>query len=71
MDNELNDLRVIDLMIPGCNEWDVEAVTDLFCDRDAKEIISIPLPFNGIADRLVWQFSNDGLRDGVERVYIC
>lgn len=38
-------IKVCDLFIyiPGCQEWNVELIQELFNDRDCHEILNIPL----------------------------
>lgn len=55
------DMKVQDLMIPGCREWDVELISEYFNDRDARAIVSIPLREDGSDDVRIWHYSKDGV----------
>ena len=55
---ELEDLRVSDLLILGRLEWDVEMLEELFVARDVVEIKCIPLSQSFAADQHVWHFEN-------------
>ncbi|CAN1324950.1 Putative ribonuclease H protein At1g65750, partial [Linum perenne] len=60
MDDDLSDLTVQELEIPGMVEWDVEHIEMMFNDRDAALILSL-LPLDPRRhDRLVWHFSRNG-----------
>lgn len=50
---ELSFLKVMDLMIPGCKEWDLELLHDYFNERDVKEITSIPLSQSICSDKQI------------------
>ncbi|CAN1769951.1 Putative ribonuclease H protein At1g65750 [Linum perenne] len=58
--DDLEDLVVSDLMIPGLLEWDEEHVSMIFNDKDATVILNTPLPRYRSSDKLVWHFSKDG-----------
>ncbi|CAN1120827.1 hypothetical protein LINPERHAP1_LOCUS17268 [Linum perenne] len=58
--DDLGDLVVSDLMIPGLLEWDEEHVSMIFNDKDAAVILNTPLPRYRCSDKLVWHFSKDG-----------
>ena len=49
----LENIRVCDLFIPSHSNWDVELVNEIFNDRDAREILSIPLSGRNGHDCLV------------------
>lgn len=51
---ELQDLKVQDLMIPFSTSWDIELIEEIFCERDVKEILSIPLQNDGLTDFRIW-----------------
>ncbi|CAN1129424.1 Putative ribonuclease H protein At1g65750 [Linum perenne] len=53
-------LKVCDLLIPGLLEWDQEIIESLFEQRDAKEIVSVPLGIGGLADKLIWHYDQKG-----------
>ncbi|KAK6157968.1 hypothetical protein DH2020_005282 [Rehmannia glutinosa] len=57
---ELKDLKVNDLFIPGCREWDLELVEEIFCHRDAQQIANIPLAERAYEDTHVWHFDKKG-----------
>lgn len=42
------------------NEWDCEAIQDLFGQRDARLILSIPLSVGSPNDKLIWIHEKDG-----------
>lgn len=60
MDNELIDLRVCDLMVPGSLCWDYEMLNELFCPRDVSEICNYPLSVRWTEDKYIWHFTIDG-----------
>lgn len=51
MMHELSNILVNDLFTPGCIEWDVELVEELFNERDRVAILSIPLNPLGCVDK--------------------
>ncbi|KAK6152121.1 hypothetical protein DH2020_014756 [Rehmannia glutinosa] len=57
----LEDLRVRDLFLENSNRWDVELISNLFNENEAKLIKSIPLCQHSRPDRLVWHHSKDGV----------
>lgn len=46
MSEAIEDKKVTSLMVTGHNEWDADLVNDIFCERDANLILSIPLGCN-------------------------
>ncbi|CAN1779651.1 Putative ribonuclease H protein At1g65750 [Linum perenne] len=59
-DESLEGLKVCDLLIPGLLEWDQEIIESLFEQRDAEEIVSVPLGVGGLADKLIWHYDQKG-----------
>lgn len=41
-------------------EWDVDAVRDIFEQRDANLILSIPLPVGAKQDKIIWTHEDNG-----------
>ncbi|XVF84856.1 hypothetical protein PTKIN_Ptkin17bG0073100 [Pterospermum kingtungense] len=60
LDDEFGDLRVCDLFVLGHKEWDVELINGVFKERDAIEIVSIPLYSSWSANQRLWHFSKTG-----------
>ncbi|XVE70642.1 hypothetical protein DITRI_Ditri10aG0087600 [Diplodiscus trichospermus] len=60
MNAKLSMLKVNDLMVPSCWEWDIECINDLFSSRDRDAILSIPLCYGAMSDECIWHFSKDG-----------
>ncbi|XP_074327492.1 uncharacterized protein LOC141665405 [Apium graveolens] len=59
-DNEaIRDRNVDALMIPGQYAWDVDVIKDVFVDRDAKLILSIPLR-DADSDCWFWKWDKKG-----------
>lgn len=56
----LNLINVCDLMITGCNQWDIELFNELFVPRDVTEIIKIPISSSSLDDCRVWYFAKNG-----------
>lgn len=56
----LNGSKVDALLIPGQNEWDEDLVKDIFVERDARLILSIPLSGTG-NDLWFWNKEKMGL----------
>ncbi|XVE54770.1 hypothetical protein DITRI_Ditri03aG0108300 [Diplodiscus trichospermus] len=48
-------------MVPGCKEWDVKLLQELFVERDVIEIPDIPLSRALVDDIKVWHFTKDGI----------
>ncbi|CAN1345493.1 hypothetical protein LINPERPRIM_LOCUS40382 [Linum perenne] len=55
--NDMGEICVKDLMIPGTKEWDTELIEDVFSSRDAHEILSIALSPQEATDERIWQLS--------------
>lgn len=55
----LANLKVVDLFVPGCRQWDVEMLHELFSPRDVDEIMTIPLWSVALADKCIWYFSKE------------
>ncbi|XVF55323.1 hypothetical protein PTKIN_Ptkin06aG0027900 [Pterospermum kingtungense] len=53
-------MSVHDLMIPGTYEWDIELISDVFDQRDVREISSIPLSRHGGHDQMIWHCTKNG-----------
>ena len=53
---DLEQTRVHDLWIPNCREWDIELLGELFIERDARVVASIPLSSSEHRDSLIWHF---------------
>ncbi|KAL0414362.1 UNVERIFIED_CONTAM: hypothetical protein Sradi_1637900 [Sesamum radiatum] len=53
----LFNLRVSDLMIPCCHEWDMSRIRTLFWQEDSDLISSIPLSFTATRDIRIWHYS--------------
>lgn len=47
-------------MNPGCMEWDVELIGDLFQECDVNEILAIPLSQRPLTDKIIWHYSPKG-----------
>ncbi|KAK6126239.1 hypothetical protein DH2020_040011 [Rehmannia glutinosa] len=60
MNMHLHSLTVNELFIPGCSQWDVELLEELFCERDVKQILSISLSNSCCDDVRVWHFDKKG-----------
>ncbi|CAN1191764.1 Uncharacterized mitochondrial protein AtMg00310 [Linum perenne] len=60
-DDELNGLKVCDLLIPGLFEWDQELLEGLFEPRDVQAIIDIPLGVGGTTDKRIWHCDKKGI----------
>ncbi|KAK6141980.1 hypothetical protein DH2020_020745 [Rehmannia glutinosa] len=56
----LENLLVSDLFIPGCNQWDIELVEDIFDREDVDKILSLPAGNNEEDDMLIWHFDAKG-----------
>ncbi|CAN0886231.1 Putative ribonuclease H protein At1g65750 [Linum grandiflorum] len=53
-------MRVMDLINPGSREWKSELIGQIFCSRDAHEIMAIPVHVASGSDRRIWHYSKDG-----------
>ena len=53
----LENTRVLELIKPGTNEWNLELLQQLFCARDISMIESIPLCSRKVDDTLFWPFT--------------
>lgn len=51
----LEEAPVSSLMKTGKNEWDDDIVREIFNNRDASQILSIPLPVVQREDKLIWK----------------
>ncbi|CAN1274310.1 Putative ribonuclease H protein At1g65750 [Linum perenne] len=60
-DDELNGLKVCDLLIPGLFEWDQELLEGLFEPREVQAIIDIPLGVGGTTDKRIWHYDKKGI----------
>ena len=58
--HDLAHLKVHDLWIHSCKEWDVELLGEIFSPRDAQAIASIPLSSKSPPDSLIWHWDNHG-----------
>lgn len=59
-DNEAIRNRTVDaLMIPGQQAWDIDVIKDVFIERDAQLILSIPLS-EADSDRWFWKWDKRG-----------
>ncbi|RVW56574.1 hypothetical protein CK203_086747 [Vitis vinifera] len=58
--HDLAHLKVHDLWIHGCKEWDMELLGKIFSPRDAQAIASIPLSSKSLPDSLIWHWDNHG-----------
>lgn len=47
LDDEIKDICVTDLMVPGLKEWYVELVQDMFTKLDSNAILNSPLMGEG------------------------
>ncbi|CAN1794473.1 Putative ribonuclease H protein At1g65750 [Linum perenne] len=56
----LEDLRVMDLWIPGTKCWDEELLEDLFIPDDVEAILRLTPTSNNDEDTMIWQVSTDG-----------
>ncbi|CAN1318259.1 Putative ribonuclease H protein At1g65750 [Linum perenne] len=59
-DETLAGLKVADLLIPGCYEWDHELIEGIFEQRDVQEILNVPLGVGGQVDKLIWHYDEKG-----------
>ncbi|XP_073152635.1 uncharacterized protein [Henckelia pumila] len=57
---DLQEMRVHNLMIPGHKEWDIELIHEIFNERDISRITSIPLGMSNFEDLLIWHFTDNG-----------
>ena len=53
----LENMRVLELIKPGTNEWNLELLQPLLCARDISMIESIPLCSRKVDDTLFWPFT--------------
>lgn len=51
---------VAELMIPGCKQWDVELINELFNARDTCEILKMPLQEAPVEDTRIWHYNKNG-----------
>ncbi|CAN1127140.1 Putative ribonuclease H protein At1g65750 [Linum perenne] len=58
--DDLIDLRVNDLWIPGTRQWDVELIEELFNAEDANAISGTTLGEGCDSDTPIWHFSRHG-----------
>ena len=56
----LENMRVLELIKPSTNEWNLELLQQLFCARDISMIESIPLCSRKVDDTLFWPFTLSG-----------
>jgi hypothetical protein len=54
--NNENLSKVSDLIDVNQGCWNRNRVSELFCDRDANEILKIPLVNLGKRDEIIWRF---------------
>lgn len=57
--DDLQTMKVQELMILGCREWDVELISDMFLEKNIKVILSIPLREDLSPDVWVWNHSKN------------
>ncbi|EPS58663.1 hypothetical protein M569_16150, partial [Genlisea aurea] len=55
------DMRVSDLIIPRRGCWNKSKVREVFAPIDAEAILSIPLAKTESEDKLIWNYSLDGI----------
>ena len=53
----LENMRVLELIKSGTNEWNLELLQPLLCARDISMIESIPLCSRKVDDTLFWPFT--------------
>ena len=53
-------MRVLELIKPSTNEWNLELLQQLLCARDISLIESIPLCSRKVDDTLFWPFTLSG-----------
>ncbi|CAN1163492.1 Putative ribonuclease H protein At1g65750 [Linum perenne] len=56
----MEDMCVRDLMIPELSQWDTELIEEIFNERDAEEILKIPLRSTVDGDGIIWAHSKHG-----------
>ncbi|XP_019168807.1 PREDICTED: uncharacterized protein LOC109164714 [Ipomoea nil] len=49
------------LMCVNTSQWHLGVVRDIFCERDVKKIMSVPIPSAGVRDSLYWYKEMNGL----------
>ncbi|CAN0888737.1 Transposon TX1 uncharacterized 149 kDa protein [Linum grandiflorum] len=59
--DELSNLHVSDLLIPGLAEWDEELIEELFVERDVSHILQLAPPTGLLADQRIWHYSRNGV----------
>lgn len=52
----IDDLRVVDLMVPRQRRWNLEALSVIFSAEEAALIQQIPLSFRNHEDVWMWHF---------------
>ncbi|KAL8156414.1 hypothetical protein AgCh_001488 [Apium graveolens] len=58
---QLQDIKVQNLMDETQRTWDVEVVSDLFNERDRRLILQIPLPIQSKEDSWYWALEHKGI----------
>ncbi|CAN1186841.1 Putative ribonuclease H protein At1g65750 [Linum perenne] len=44
----------------NCGRWDLEKINSIFDKHTVQQILSIPLSFEGVEDKLIWKLSTSG-----------
>ncbi|KAL8113302.1 hypothetical protein AgCh_020567 [Apium graveolens] len=61
MPQELEHIRVVNLMETGSIRWDEEVLNDICNERDTKLIKSIPIPAQSREDSWIWRWEKSGM----------
>ncbi|CAJ2639191.1 unnamed protein product [Trifolium pratense] len=51
--------------------WNMELVHEVFNDRDAKEILQIPLLSHDAKDEIIWRYDKKGMYSGKSVYRVC
>jgi ribonuclease HI len=69
--NNENLSKVSDLIDVNQGCWNRNRVSELFCDRDANEILKIPLVNLGKRDEIIWRFDKKGIYSVKSAYRVC
>ncbi|CAJ2634757.1 unnamed protein product [Trifolium pratense] len=67
----VHDQKVSSLIDSGKGQWDIEGIQTNFNDRDAREVLKIPLLPQGAQYEIIWRYDKKGMRSVKSAYRVC
>ncbi|PNY14146.1 ribonuclease H, partial [Trifolium pratense] len=67
----VHDQKVSSLIDSGTGQWDIEGIQTNFNDRDAREVLKIPLLPQGAQYEIIWRYDKKGMHSVKSAYRVC